>query len=517
MNINLSNFSYIQRIDDYLCSPSFITNEKKEELKIIIREKFPIITLIEDEKNKAFKSLDKLISTKQGAELISRIIDHGKIIPINLNSSRSRSCEATDTISIQIKVSFFVAGINQNEEMEVYKISKAAVFAHELVHLLHKLEKINFSFSTHNLLHPQYESEKEQRMITGLQNISGKWIFDPLCENSVYRALGKKMYRVCHTGLTLDKNKDPTLPDIVCLVKTKFSIENFLTRAPEALNQAQITQFRLVKDKNIRPLTAAIVTESWEVYDFLLNQKNLDLVYEDDFLLGPFGLLLEKNEYKRALELAKNQNFNLHRSNLRGITPFMTLIDHVATLLPSNVDEQELVKKILQIAFEGIKLDTILYADGSSLLSRMSLNAFLIDFLNNQKIPIKVESAENRKKTICLFIEQLINEISLDLKTECDSDTFEDKINSNRYEKMFFLLSQSDALPHELKVKVLPYLAQGVVDFTRKWEDNQAKKSLEFIIKFGGIIKEEYRLDVERCLKGLTPDLTVFLKTDFLL
>ena len=139
MTINLSNLNYIELIDDYLSEPSRITDERKKELKLIVKEqdKFPFdVNITLEQKKKVLKVLDQLIDTKPGSELFERIISHGKPIGIALGKCYGAS-------SVKISISFatiFCAGIDKDEKMRVFKTKMFFAIAHEFIHVLQSLE-----------------------------------------------------------------------------------------------------------------------------------------------------------------------------------------------------------------------------------------------------------------------------------------------------------------------------------------------------------------------------------------
>ncbi|MGE5195762.1 MAG: hypothetical protein ACM3JI_00345, partial [Anaerolineae bacterium] len=468
-----------------------------------------------EQKDKILKCFNNLIDTKPGVELLDRILKHNVIINIDLNPDSH--CSTGHGVSVKLKSHSFFAGVDKNEKIKVHKATKESILAHELLHLLHRLDRSaarSLSSKTVTLLHPNYDNEEEQHAITGLRNISGVWSFDPLCENSFYAALKKDCYRIFHRGISKDNKEHPHLADCIYMTGAKNYVRDFLEKNPDALNQLCLSNAKNSKGLQIRPLTAAMINQNWEVFEFLIAQEDLEVYYEDDFP-NAFVFLLKTKEYKMALKLLKSSRLNSHQPNSAGVTPFMIFIEHLIALGQSlKYQDKEIVKEILSRMCEGVKWENLVKTDLSKFLSCASLSSFLSEMLIEKGCPIDFDSIDRNSSLIHLLKHFCENIESEDFFALSNNNIKKDVYLQN-YEKIKTFLSFEPSLSSELNAKILNALAKGVVDYLKNWEDEKAKECLELLIKLGGKIKEEHQKNAEKLLKGDALSIDGFSTTDF--
>jgi hypothetical protein len=510
----LSSFNYINQIEEYLKAPSYVTEERKSELKAIVRngKSFVFKGVTAEERETFLKLFDRLIDTKPGAELLDAIVKFDK--PIGVLVGSRKHCASSSSISIDLNISSYVIGIDSDEKVDLYEQALEEIIGHELLHVLHYLQKKISASENAELLHLNYDNSEEQNVITGLKKSPEGWVFDPWCENSISFALKRRMYRIFHRGIGINKGEQPNLVDRACLVPTINSFELILKKYSESLNQSQITQYKKLSNKSIRPLTAALLTNNLDVYHFLIKQKGIQLQYEDDFP-SPFELLIEQKDYRRALTLAEDPRFDMHLPNQKGMTPFMIFVNHLVLNQGMAGDEKQLVKALISKACKKVNCESLSFPDGSKILSRISLCPWLIEVFKEEGISIPIKNADPVHSGQCL-LEDLCNQIK-DIQVGIDlGDHLEQKLHLSKYEKILsFLALKTTSLQPELNFKVLGVLAKGVVDFTSSWDEEKARECMQHFIDLGGKIKPESAQQVDNLLKGLSCEADAFQTIDF--
>lgn len=339
MNLNLSFLNYSGLLNNCLLLPSSIDHDQCVELKRIVRQGdcFRIDKAFsEEQKNKIHTYFDRLIDTKPGAALIGRLIKHQKVIelkPIELKWMATIRNEEF-SVSLDLGMKFFEYSIDEKENLRVEKSKKTCLLAHELLHILHVLDRTLRPLNEKFLLDSSYENEEEQYTITGLFQKQGTWIFDPLCENTFHKALGSKSYRVTHYGYAFKKSEKgwSFIDTLQASQKVPLLVDTLIRDIKEDKVEINKPVFAPFVGKRIRPLTAAIMLGQVDIIKALVENPNLEVNYED-FCIGnqritPFALAMMQN-LDWAFLLTKSKQFDVDWENSKGNTALADCLDLV--------------------------------------------------------------------------------------------------------------------------------------------------------------------------------------------
>lgn len=339
---NKFDFNYDDKISEYLNSSDPISKEKKEELKEAVRSGKGFLfhkRLTPEQKEKILTYFDKLIDSKPGAELIDRLLKSKCIVEIksgarhhSLQGKKVKSEDVTYIYSNKFRNYskttgkskvfltfndrlFELSGKNK-DDLEVTKMKKIVVFAHELIHALHDAEKTEKIGK--DLLDHRYHDEEEQYTITGIYKDKKDWQFEPLCENIFRAVFDKKQeeqglsYRFFH--IAWDKNTKAawTLSDDILaaidhpelLGKIKRSIQD---------RKFNLNESYPMFSKNItsRPLTMAIESGQEEIIKEMVKRDDLEVEYVDEIGHPLLFALTKPGDLEIALLLASHTNCKL--------------------------------------------------------------------------------------------------------------------------------------------------------------------------------------------------------------